>query len=181
MFTAKNPDVNIQLLATWSRADQTYPASGAWFGKSIYQMGIDVHAGYELADANSDKIDGVIPVGLAWNRAMEQAFADTNPYNGIDAGKVNLWTTDSYHASKFGSYLEALVVFGQITDLDPRSLGVDETAAVALGITKDQVRIMQQLAYEQLAAMDVPEPSSVALMLMGGMALLVVRRRRQQD
>lgn len=180
MFVSKNPDVNVQLMATWSRADQTYPTSGAWYGQSIYQMGLDVYAGYQLADAASDNIHGVIPVGLAWNLAMEQGFADTNPYDGIAAGKVNLWATDRYHASRYGSYLEALVVFGQLTGLDPRSLGAGETAAATLGITQSQALTMQQLAYEQLAASQVPEPSSAVLLLGGGLALLCVRRRRQR-
>lgn len=175
-FVAKNPNVDVNLMATWSRADQTYPTTGAWYGKSIYQMGEDVYAGYLLADANSANINGVIPVGLAWNLAMQQGFADTNPYDGIDAGKVNLWATDSYHASLYGSYLEGLVVFGHITGLDPRSLGGSETAAAALGITSIQAVAMQQLAYEQLAAA-VPEPSTYAMMAMGGLVLLWRRRR----
>jgi hypothetical protein len=175
-FTAKNANVNVQLMATWSRADQTYPASGAWSGKSIYQMGIDVNAGYQLADAASANIDGVIPVGLAWNRAMQAGFGDTNPYNGIDAGKVNLWATDSYHASKYGSYLEALTIFGQITGLDPRSLGASESAAAALGISSAESRGMQQFAYEQLAAA-VPEPSTYLLMALGLGGLVTLRRR----
>ena len=83
---AQNTNVKINLMATWSRADQTYPPSGAWYGQSIYQMAQDVYTGYLQADQASDKIDGVIPVGLAWNRAMSQGFADTNPYDGIDAG-----------------------------------------------------------------------------------------------
>lgn len=178
MFTARNSDVNVQLMATWSRADQTYPAGRPWYGKSIYQMALDVQAGYELADANSGNIDGVAPVGLAWNLAMQQGFADLNPYDGLDAGKVNLWATDSYHASKFGSYLEALVLFGHLTDLDPRSLGANETSAAALGITPEQVRVMQQIASEQLAVAQVPEPASFALVLAGGIGMLWVRRRR---
>ena len=76
----------------------------------------------------------------------------------------------------YGSYLEALTIFGKITGLDPRSLGADETAAAQLGITQAQVRVMQQLAFEQLAA-PVPEPSTWAL-LMAGVGLLAVWRRR---
>lgn len=173
---AQNANVKINLMATWSRADQTYPPSGAWYGQSIYKMAEDVYTGYLQADQASDKIDGVIPVGLAWNRAMSQGFADTNPYDGIDAGKVKLWASDNYHASMYGSYLEALTIFGKITGLDPRSLGTDETAAAQLGITQAQVRVMQQLAFEQLAA-PVPEPSTWAL-LMAGVGLLAVWRRR---
>lgn len=176
MFTAQNANVNVQLMSTWSRADQTYPTTGAWYGQSIYQMAIDVNAGYQQADAASANIDGVIPVGLAWNRAMQNGFADTNPYDGIDPGKVNLWATDSYHASLYGSYLEGLTVFGHLTGLDPRSLGAGEQAAAALGISSAQAVAMQQIAYDQLAA-PVPEPSTYLMMVMGVAALGLVRRR----
>ncbi|SEL82142.1 PEP-CTERM protein-sorting domain-containing protein [Roseateles sp. YR242] len=181
-FKAKNSNVDVQLMATWSRADQTYPSTGAWYGQSIYQMANDVYAGYQLADAASININGVIPVGLTWNRAMAQGFADTNPYNGIDPGKVKLWASDNYHASAYGSYLEALTIFGQITGLDPRSLGVNETAAAQLGITTAQVAFMQQLAFEQLAvAAAVPEPSTYAMLLAGGGLLVMWRRRTRRS
>jgi len=176
---ARNADVKINLMATWSRADQTYPPSGAWYGESIYQMARDVYAGYQQADLASEHIDGVIPVGLAWNRAMALGFADANPYDGIDPGTVKLWADDNYHASRFGSYLEALTIFGRITGLDPRSLGAAETAAAQLGISQAQATAMQQLAFEQLAA-PVPEPSSWA-MLAGGLGLLAWWRRRPQS
>ncbi|WAC73488.1 PEP-CTERM sorting domain-containing protein [Roseateles sp. SL47] len=178
-FKARNSQVDVQLLATWSRADQTYPTTGAWYGQSIYQMALDVNAGYQLADAASDNIQGVIPVGLAWNRAMSQGFADINPYDGIDPGKVKLWANDNYHASVYGSYLEALTIFGHITGLDPRSLGANETSAAQLGITTAQASALQQLAFEQLAA-PVPEPATYA-MLLTGVGLLVMWRRRGVD
>ena len=50
-------------------------------------------------------------------------MADANPYDGIEPGKLNLWTTDHYHASDRGYYLEALVIFGHLTGRDARSLG----------------------------------------------------------
>ena len=57
----------------------------------------------------------MIPVGEAWTRAMQAGVADANPYDGIEAGKLNLWTHDHYHASAHGYYLEALVIFGSLT------------------------------------------------------------------
>jgi hypothetical protein len=39
MFRAKNPRAEVWLDATWSRADQTYPADKPWHGKPIQQMG----------------------------------------------------------------------------------------------------------------------------------------------
>jgi len=150
VFAAQNPQVKVDLMATWSRADQTYPIRGAWYGRSIYQMGEDVDAAYRRADAASPQIQGVIPVGLAWNRAMRGGVADLNPYDGIDPGKLTLWASDHYHASKFGSYLAALTVFGHITGLDPRSLGPKEQAGAALGLSAAQALALQQIAHEQL-------------------------------
>ena len=49
LFHAANPEVDVRLVATWSRADQTYLASGHWFGKPIEAMAIDVRAAYDQA------------------------------------------------------------------------------------------------------------------------------------
>lgn len=149
----KNPEASIWLVATWSRADQTYLESGHWFGKPIEQMALDVRAGCDLATkAAAPAIKGVIPVGEAWNRAMKKDVADSNPYDGITAGQIDLWTGDHYHASAYGYYLQALVIFGEITGLDPRTLGKEEHSAVELGFSPEQALDLQQIAYEQLSA-----------------------------
>ena len=179
MFLAKNANVQVNLMATWSRADQIYPPTGAWFGKDIYQMGKDVKAGYDLAAAANPAVRSVIPAGDAWNLAMSTGYADTNPYNGIDAGKRNLWAADSYHASLYGSYLEGLTVFGNITGLDPRSLGANELAAKSLDISADDAAAMQNLAYQTLAVAAVPEPSTYLMMGLGLAGLGLWQRRRQ--
>lgn len=151
MFRARNPKAEIWLTATWSRADQTYPAAKPWTGKPIAQMGKDVAAGYALA-ARGANVTGVVPVGLAWNRAFETGVADDNPYDGIAAGKVDLWTHDHYHASVYGYYLEALLVFAKVTGKDPLSLGENETVADDMGFSKTQTRALQQIAHDELAA-----------------------------
>jgi hypothetical protein len=150
MFRAKNPNADVWLDATWSRADQTYPQKGAWHGKPIQQMGKDIYDGYRKAAAAAHAT-GVIPLGLAWNRAFDTGLADTNPYDGIDAGKLDLWSWDHYHASIYGYYLEALMVFGKVTGKDPLSLGDTETVAEDMGFSKPQTHALQQLAHDQLA------------------------------
>ena len=149
---ARNPNVKIYLNATWSRADLTYPADTPWNGKPIAQMALDIAAGYEAARKASPGITGVAPVGLAWNRAFATGFADPNPYDGIAAGQVNLWAEDSYHASDFGYYLEALIIFGKVTGLDPLSLGPKERAARDFGFSVRQTTALQQIAHDELAA-----------------------------
>ena len=148
----RNPKVEIYLMATWSRADQTYPRDGAWSGKPIEAMARDVRAANDKAAAGAPNIKSVIPVGEAWTRAIQTGVADPNPYDGIDFGKLNLWTHDQYHASAHGYYLEALVIFGRITGRDPRSLGDNECSAYELGFTRPQVKALQQIAFDELAA-----------------------------
>lgn len=147
----KNSTVDIRVMATWPRADQTYDPKGAWYGKPIEAMDRDVRDGYNRAAAGSAGIK-VVPVGDAWVRAMHQGVADSNPYDGIDAGKINLWTYDNYHASAYGYYLEALVLFGSITGRDPRSLGSNECSGFELGFSATQVGALEQVAFDQLTA-----------------------------
>ena len=151
VLRAKNAKVEIRVMATWPRADQTYQPQGAWYGKPIEAMAHDVRDGYNRAAAATPGIT-VIPVGDSWVRAMHAGIADANPYDGIDAGKVNLWTYDSYHASTYGDYLEALVLFGAITGKDPRALGEYECSGFELGLSAPQVGALQQVAFDQLAA-----------------------------
>ncbi len=152
MFQAHNPRVDIHLTATWARPDQTYPAGKPWTGKPITAMNTDVRTAYDLAAAGSPYIRDVIPVGDAFMRATTTGVADPNPYDGIAAGQVDLWTWDNYHASAYGYYLEALMVFGRLTGKDPLSLGGRETAAAELGISPAQATALQQVAHDELAA-----------------------------
>jgi hypothetical protein len=146
----KNPGVDIFLISTWPRADNVYPEKGAWAGKGVEAMTRDVRAAYDQA-ARQASIKNIIPVGESWLRAMQSGFADSNPYDGIEANKINLWTYDSYHGSTFGYYLQALMIFGSLTGHDPRSLGDLECSAFELGLSRTEVRSLQQIAFDQLA------------------------------
>ncbi len=176
-FHDKNPNVHVYLDSTWSRADLTYKTASPWNGKSIYQMALDVRAGYDKADQASSFINGVIPVGEAWNRAISTGLADSNPYNGIDQGKFNLWAPDNYHASVQGYYLEALTMFGSITGLDPRSLGTSDFVARDLGISMADASALQGVAAAQLVS-SVPEPNTAMMYGSAAGLMLLVRRRR---
>ncbi|MDN3922201.1 PEP-CTERM sorting domain-containing protein [Roseateles violae] len=186
VFQSSNPDVDISLTSTWSRANLTYqPACNSasppspWCGGDIHQMAIDVQKGYQVAmNQNSDIVSRLNPVGLAWNNAFDAGFADSNPYDGISAGQVNLWAPDSYHASNYGYYLHALVVFGEITGQSPTVLGFD-TAAMDLGFTAQQAMAMQGFAAAAIAA--VPEPSSYLMLLLGGGVVAWAAKRRRAD
>jgi len=65
---------------------------------------------------------------------------------------IDLWATDHYHGSTYGYYLEALVIFGNVTGRDPRILGSHEQAAAALGIEPSLASNLRQIAAETLAA-----------------------------
>ena len=145
-----NADAELYLSATWSRADMVYPDGKPWHGTPIEQMAIDIRAGYDAAAAGVGA--SVNPVGEAWSRAMATGVADPNPYDGIAPGQVDLWTWDHYHASSYGYYLEALVVFGNVTGIDPRSLGRNECSGYELGFSPAETAALQQVAFDQLAS-----------------------------
>ncbi|NII09560.1 DUF4886 domain-containing protein [Oleiagrimonas sp. C23AA] len=152
MFHAKNPGVKVHLLATWSRPDQTYKKSGHWYGQPITAMARDLYKAYHAVASHNPQIDDVLPVGLAFNRAIAMKVADPDPYDGTRYGQVDLWSFDHYHASVYGYYLDSLVDFGAITGKDPRSLGRGEKAAQELGLSPEQAAALQNVAWQQLKA-----------------------------
>ena len=152
LFRGRNPRAQVWLMATWSRADQVYRGTGPWSGRPIAAMAEDLRRAADRARAATPAVAGVLPVGQAWNRAFATAVADPNPYDGIAFGQLDLWTYDQFHASVPGYYLEALVVFGRITGVDPRQLGPTETAADELGLSDTQAVALQRVAAETLAA-----------------------------
>jgi hypothetical protein len=147
-----NPKVEVFLTATWSRADLIYQADRHWSGTPIQKMALDLRSGYDKAAAASAPVKAVNAVGEAWTRAMELGIADSNPYDGIEFGKISLWSWDYYHASNYGYYLHALVVFGNLTGVDPRSLGENECSGFELGMSQHEVKMLQQAAFEQLVS-----------------------------
>jgi len=117
----------------------------------VGRMAEDLQRASIKAMRGSRAIDGVVSVGLAWNRAFETGLADPNPYDGLEAGRIDLWTWDQYHASAAGYYLEALMVFGKVTGIDPRRLTREETAGRDLGLSPDHIAALQAIAQETLA------------------------------
>ena len=161
LLRGKNPAVDLRLTETWPRADLTFDPKGAWYGKPIEAMAQDLRDGYNLAGAAiAGRKPVVIPVGDAWIRAMQTGVADSNPYDGIDADKLDLWTSDNYHASTYGYYLTALVVFSSVTGIDPRLLGLNECSGYELGLSAVQVGALEQVAFDQLAAEGLVEAAA---------------------
>ena len=82
---------------------------------------------------------------------MDSGLADTNPYDGISAGSIDLWATDNYHASTYGYYLEALLVFGPVTGRDPLSVGIREKSIGDLSLDPAVIGKLEQIAHDELA------------------------------
>jgi hypothetical protein len=152
LFHHSNPSAQIDLVSTWTRPDQTYRPGGHWYGKPIAAMADDLAAANRQALVESHDLTATIPVGQSFDRAIRDGIADPNPYDGIDPGKIDLWADDHYHASAAGYYLEALVIFGRVTGIDPRTLTGRESAAQVLGLPSTLAAALQRVAAEQLAA-----------------------------
>jgi hypothetical protein len=150
LLESGNPEAVIKLATTPPRPDQVHVAKGHWYKRSLEHMATEVRQGYDLASAKASLTGAVIPVGEAWILAIRAGIADANPYDGIGAGQMNLWAVDHHHASTHGYYLTALVIFGQVTGLDPRDLGAEEQCAFDLGISKRQAAALQKIAFDIL-------------------------------
>ena len=147
MFAERNPGVKVTLAATWSRWDMVFRDSSPWHDKPITAMAIDIRRGMDKAATAAGKNTNVSPVGEAFNCAIAAGIADSNPFDGIGPGQVNLWADDNYHGSTHGYYLEALTLFATVTGKDPRSLGAKEKAAADLGIAPSHAAGLQKVAW----------------------------------
>ena len=190
---------DVYLYQTWARPDMIYPhtntvtdpvtgailpGSGAatLYEPTLQAMTQDLHNAYfGLAASNSD-FKGVAPVGDAFLLAVQSGKATGNPYapDALTDGLIDLWWDDNLHASKYGSYLSALTMFGTITGLDPQGIGMYDIAARDLGISQRDAYTLQQIAAAQLGFALVPEPMSLMLVSLGLLGLAASRRVTRQ-
>jgi HYR domain-containing protein len=141
-----SPNAKVYLYQTWARPDLTYLAGAPYFGQPLEAMTTDLHNAYAGAAAANNKITGVMPVGDAFMRAVQDGVAMRNPY-APTPGTVDLWWhEDQFHPSKYGAYLSALVHFAGITGKNPLVLGAGERAASDLGIEPDVAVKLQRVA-----------------------------------
>ena len=170
---------HVYLTQTWARPDMVYahfnivsdpttsdgrpipdPAGtqATLYYDSLGTMTRDLHDAFAAIAAGNPRFSGVLPIGDAFQRAFDAGVVktvDLYDRDGLYAVErpgdlMNLWWYDYLHASKYGSYLDALVQFGMITGLDPRSLGPREIAARDLGIAVNDALMLQRVASTQL-------------------------------
>lgn len=140
-----------------------FPDTLYYASEGLSAMTADLHASAFNRAAANPNIAGVAPVGDAFQRALDQGIAKSGGFydaNGVyvrsnGQGPLNLWWDDYLHASKYGSYLSAMVQFGTITRIDPLSFGAKERAAADLGIAPADAVRLQQVASNQLKAAGV--------------------------
>jgi hypothetical protein len=201
-----NANAKIYLTETWARPDMVYahlntaadttsptgspipvsPTSQATlYYNTLAGMTGDLHdAIYGEAAANGH-FAGVISVGDAFQLAFDSGAVKTGGFydaNGVFVPNganepMNLWWDDYLHASKYGSYLDALVQFGTITGFDPRLLGTQEIAARDLGISQADAVTLQTIAARQLG-FAVPAPATLPTVALGLGVLALARRKK---
>ena len=203
-----NPDAEVYLYQTWARpnlVDGAYQTttdetdgsitrsdqlSQNTYYSSLEEMTDELiasvqRAATEAAADGSGGFAGIAPVGQAFMSAVQSGIATRDMWApGADSdGLIDLWFDDGTHASKYGSYLSALVLYGTLTNLDPANFGAKEQAAMDLGIDFRSALMLQRVASLQLGYVPsepapVPLPASAPLILfaLGGLALL--RRRK---
>ncbi len=164
----------------------------------VSRMAQDLHSAYLTAAANARALGhssvDVSLAGDAWITAMNAGIAVTNPYlaGALSGSQVDLWDSNAldaccttpigYHPSVYGSYLNALMLFAQITGVDPRSLGFADQAAAELGIDGNVAVQLQGAAFLTMQAggpAAVPEPATWALMAAGLAGTLSATARRR--
>jgi hypothetical protein len=146
---AKNPKAAIYLYETWPRAD-LMRAGKPYAGEPPLTMAHDLHDGYDAALRENGHFAGIAPVGDAWLRAMNEGVALADP-SKPEPGRVDLWNIDDYHPSSAGAYLAACVIFERISGTDVRTLGANESAALALGLAAHTTDL-QRIAHEETTA-----------------------------
>jgi len=147
LVRSNNPNATIYLYETWARPDLVYPSGTPYYGEDIRVMQVDLHDAYNL-QSSIVEATGVASVGDSFIKAIDTGVADGNPYDGTDEGKIDLWTSDHYHASVYGSYLSAVSIFSKVTSIEPTKIPNEEgTAAAGLGISSSVASSLQAVVW----------------------------------
>ncbi len=155
-YTSTNP--NLPIFGSSTPAQQSGNAEYAPYvgaANPIAQMGSDLHnayvntaATYNAANPSQSHVNVALD-GDAWVTAINLGYAQQNPYLVTEpVGQVDLWDSDpllacctvpiGYHPSSYGDYLNGLMLFGQITGINPlRVLSEFQTGGVSVAKALD--------------------------------------------
>ena len=193
-----DPGTEVYLYQTWARPDLIDGAfdididrdtgdvtrlaslSTGTFFPDLETMTAELVASY--AAAAGPGFAGIAPVGEAFLHAVQSGIATRDMWapDALSDGLIDLWHDDGLHASKYGSYLSALVLFGTLTGLDPALFGRGEVAAFEMGIAGADAAALQRAASRQLGFVaPVPVPAALPMACVGFGLLLAIRRRRK--
>jgi hypothetical protein len=207
-FTSSNPNAPIFGSSTIAQQNGN-KAYAPYVGDAnpIAAMASDLHnaytaeaAAYNAANPTKSHVS-VALAGDAWVTAINQGIAQFNPFlTNEPAGQVDLWDSDpllacctvpiGYHPSQYGDFLDALVLFGQITGVNPETLDAEwdpnnplylASASWALGISPDIADALAIAAEDTLlaGAPATPELSTWAMMILGFAAIGFMTYRRR--
>ena len=209
-FTSTNP--NAPIFGSSTVAQQSgNKAYAPYVGDAdpIAAMASDLHnaylneaAAFNAANPTKSHVS-VALAGDAWVTAINQGVAQFNPFLVNEpAGQVDLWDSNpllacctvpiGYHPSQYGDFLDALVLFGQITGKNPELLDAEwdpnnplysASASLALGISPGIADELAIAAEDTLLAVGpaAPEPSTWLMMFLGFCAIGFMARRRKQN
>jgi hypothetical protein len=209
-FTSTNPNAPIFGSSTIAQQGGN-KAYAPYVGDAnpITAMASDLHNAYTAEAAAFNAANptkshvSVALAGDAWVTAINQGIAQFNPFLATQpAGQIDLWDSDpllacctvpiGYHPSQYGDYLNSLVLFGQITGVNPETLRAEwdpnnplysTSASRALGISPDIAYALAIAAEDTLLAGGpaAPEPSTWAMMILGfaGIGIMTYRRRKR--
>jgi hypothetical protein len=211
-FTSSNPNAPIFGSSTVAQQNGN-KAYAPYVGDAnpIAAMASDLHNAYvnEAATFNAANPTlshlSVALAGDAWVTAINSGIAQFNPFlSNEPKGQIDLWDSNpllaccetpiGYHPSQYGDYLDALVLFGEITGVNPETLSAEwnlsnslysTSASLALGISPQIAAELGVMAEDTLLANGpttvTPLPSTWSMLVLGlaGIALLGHWRSRR--
>lgn len=134
-----------------------YYTSNASAAANLRDMTTDMHNVFYGRVSANRKITGVVPVGDAFQRAVDTNVVKADNFYKADgtyddSGLLNLWWKDRTHESVYGAYLAGLMMYGTITGRDPLAWGTNDKTFGELGIATADALMLQRVAHDTLVA-----------------------------